>query len=84
MRHGLEGASLVLTPHRQAERGTKRVGPLDQSFFPSASGSRTITGPPRLRLRKTTPVWHQVRLCCQLRPAACSVFQIVFRALPVV
>ena len=77
MRHGLEGAGLVRTPDRQTERSTKRVRPLDQGFFPSASGSWTTTGPPRLRLRKTTPVSHQVRLCCQLRPAACSVFQIV-------
>src|SRR5688500_10244548 len=76
MRHGLKGASLVLTPDREPKLRAELVGLLDQLFFAIASGSLTRTTP-CLRCRITTPVSHQVRLFCQLRPAACSVRQIV-------
>src|SRR3712207_2001666 len=71
LRHRLERAGLVFAPDRQAEGGAERVGPLDQPLLAAASGSVTATRPSRLRLRTTTPVSHQVRLCCQLKPAAC-------------
>src|SRR5829696_2156907 len=76
MRHGLKGASLVLTPDRQPKLGAQRVGLLDQPLFTAASGSTRVTVP-CLRWRLTTPVSHQVRLFCQLSPASCSVRQIV-------
>ncbi len=77
LRYSLEGAGLVLAPDRQAKRGTKRVGALDQPLFAAASGSVTATRPSCLRLRTTTPVSHQLRPFCQLKPAACSVRRIV-------
>src|SRR3954451_20731716 len=77
MRHGLKGAGLVLTPNRQPKLGAQRVGLLDQLFLARASGSLTRTAPTCLRLRITTPVSHQVRLFCQLRPPACKVRQSV-------
>src|SRR3954464_14986413 len=76
MRHGLKGAGLVRAPDRQPKLGAQRVGLLDQLFWARASGSLTRTTP-CLRWRITTPVSHQVRLFCQLRPAACRVRQIV-------
>jgi hypothetical protein len=51
---------------------------LDRLFFAAASGSVTATGPPRPRLRRTTPVSHHVRLLCRLSPAAWSVCRIVY------
>ena len=77
LRYSLERTSLVLAPDRQAERGTERVGPFDQPLFAAASGSVTVTRPPCLRLRTTTPASHQLRPFCQLKPAACSVRPIV-------
>jgi hypothetical protein len=77
VRHGLERTGLVFAPHRQAKASTLRVGPLDQPLFAAASGSVTPTWPPCLRLRTTTPVSHQVRLFCQLKPAACRIRPIV-------
>src|SRR5215210_1718407 len=77
MRHSLKGAGLVLTPDRQPKLCAKRIGLLDQLIFAAASGSRTRTAPTCLRLRITTPVSHQVRLFCQLKPASCRVRQIV-------
>src|SRR5215204_3228818 len=76
MRHRLERAGLVLTPDREPKLRPQRVGLLDQLFFAAASGSLTRTTP-CLRWRTPTPVWHQVRLFCQLRPASCKVRQIV-------
>ena len=76
MRHGLKGTGLVLTPDREPKLGAQRVGLLDQLFLARASGSLTRTTP-CLRRRIATPVSHQVRLFCQLRPLACSVRQIV-------
>src|SRR3982750_707734 len=76
MRHGLKGTGLVLTPDREPKLRPQRVGLLDRLFLARASGSRTRTTP-CLRLRITTPVSHQVRLFCQLRPASCRVRQIV-------
>src|SRR5437764_1813889 len=76
MRHGLKRAGLVRAPDRQPKLGAERVGLLDQLFLARASGSRTRTTP-CLRRRVTRPVSHQVRLFCQLSPAACSVRQIV-------
>src|SRR5215208_5507452 len=76
MRHGLKGTGLVLTPDREPKLRPQRVGLLDQLFLARASGSLTRTTP-CLRLRITTPVSHQVRLFCQLRPASCRVRQIV-------
>src|SRR3954464_11324882 len=76
MRHGLEGAGLVLAPDRQPKLRAQRVGLLDQLFLARASGSRTRTTP-CLRWRSPTPVSHHVRLFCQLSPAACRVRQIV-------
>src|SRR5215213_8055121 len=76
VRHGLKGAGLVLAPDRDPKLGAQRGGLLDQLFWARASGSRTRTTP-CLRLRITTPVSHQVRLFCQLRPLACSVRPIV-------
>jgi hypothetical protein len=77
MRHRLERPGLVFAPNRQAKRGGERVGSLDQPLFATASGSVTVTGPPRLRLRTTAPVSHQVRLFCQPKPASCRVRPIV-------
>src|SRR3954465_15501653 len=76
MRHGLKRPGLVLAPDRQTKLGAEHVGSLDQPLFTAASGSLTRTTP-CLRLRITTPVSHQVRLFCQLRPASCRVRQIV-------
>src|SRR5437868_13307987 len=76
MRPRLKRPRLVLTPDREPKLRPQRVGLLDQLFWARASGSRTRTTP-CLRLRITTPVSHQVRLFCQLRPLACSVRQIV-------
>src|SRR3954447_10148357 len=76
MRHGLKGTGLVLAPDREPKLGAERVGLLNQLFLAIASGSLTRTTP-CLRLRITTPVSHQVRLFCQLRPPACKVRQIV-------
>src|SRR5215218_7666286 len=76
MRHSLKGPGLVLAPDRQPKLRAQRVGLLDQPLFTAASGSTTVTVP-CLRRRVTTPVWHQVRLFCQLKPASCSVRQIV-------
>src|SRR5919107_2646211 len=82
VRHGLERAGLVFAPDRQAEGGAERVGPLDQPLLAAASGSVTATRPSRLRLRTTTPVSHQVRLCCQLKPAACRARPTVWVLMP--
>src|SRR3954469_10651723 len=76
MRHGLERPGLVLAPDRDPKLRAQRVGLLDQPLFTAASGSLTRTMP-CLRLRIATPVSHQVRLFCQLRPAACKARQIV-------
>src|SRR3982751_6970843 len=76
MRHGLKGARLVLAPDRKPKLCAQRVSLLDQLLFTAASGSTRVTVP-CLRRRVATPVWHQVRLFCQLRPPACSVRQIV-------
>src|SRR5690242_7065348 len=77
MRHGLKGTGLVLAPDRQPKLGAEHVGSLDQPLFTAASGSLTRTTPACLRWRIATPVSHQVRLFCQLRPASCRVRQIV-------
>src|SRR3954451_17657927 len=74
--HGLKRPRLVLTPNGQPKLGAPCVGLLDQLFLAVVSGSLTRTTP-CLRLRIATPVSHQVRLFCQLRPASCSVRQIV-------
>src|SRR4051794_39771823 len=76
MRHSLKRPGLVLAPDGQPKLGAQRIGLLDQPLFTAASGSTSVTVP-CLRRRVTTPVWHQVRLFCQLRPASCSVRQIV-------
>src|SRR3954465_7588285 len=76
MRHGLEGAGLVPTPDREPKLRAQRVSLLDQPLFTAASGSTTVTMP-CLRRRAATPVSHQVRLFCQLKPASCRVRQIV-------
>src|ERR1700750_1595631 len=77
VRHGLERTGLIRAPHRQTKARTQCVSPLDQPLFTTASGSVTLTRPPCLRLRTTTPVSHQVRLFCQPKPAACKVRPIV-------
>src|SRR3954454_21066940 len=76
MRHRLERAGLVLAPDREPKLRSQRGGLLNQLFLAIASGSLTRTTP-CLRVRITTPVSHQVRLFCQLRPPACKVRQIV-------
>src|SRR5215217_9359247 len=76
MRPGLKRPGLVRAPDRQPKLGAKRIGLLDQPLFTAASGSTRVTVP-CLGRRVTTPVWHQVRLDCQLSPAACRVRQIV-------
>src|SRR3954447_7636744 len=76
MRHGLKGTGLVRAPDREPKLRPPRGGLLDQLFWARASGSLTRTTP-CLRRRIATPVSHQVRLFCQLRPLACSVRQIV-------
>src|SRR3954447_18352970 len=76
MRHRLKRPRLVLTPDREPKLRPQRVGLLDQLFLARASGSLTRTTP-CLRRRIATPVSHQVRLFCQLRPLACRVRQIV-------
>ena len=45
MRHGLEGAGLVLTPDREPKLRPQCVGLLDQLFLAIASGSLTRTTP---------------------------------------
>ena len=70
-------AGFVHAPHGQTHAFPLGVGLLDQPFFALASGSWTLTSP-RLRLRTTSPVWHQVRSRCQLIPASCSTAQIVY------
>src|SRR3569623_1777024 len=82
LRYSLERTSLVLAPDRQAERGTERIGPFDQPLFAAASGSMTVTRPPCLRLRTTTPASHQLRPFCQLKPAACCVRPFVSVLMP--
>src|ERR1700760_1463541 len=77
MRPSLERTGLVRAPHRQAKASALRASPLDQPLFTAASGSVTLTWPPCLRLRTTTPVSHQVRLFCQPKPAACRMRPIV-------
>src|SRR4051795_2311405 len=77
MRHRLKRPGLVLAPDREPKLRPERVGLLDQLFFAATSGSLTRTAPACLRLRITTPVSHQVRLFCQLKPASCRVRQIV-------
>ena len=60
LRHRLERTGLVLAPGFQAQLLAQRVGVLDQLFLGWVSGS--VTGMrPALRLRRTVPVWHQVR-----------------------
>src|SRR3954462_5418968 len=76
MRHGLKRPRLVLAPDREPKLGAERIGLLDQPLFTAASGSMRVSVP-CLRRRVATPVWHQVRLFCQLSPAACRVRQIV-------
>ena len=76
LRHSLKRPGLVLAPDRQPKLGAERIGLLDQPLFTAASGSTRVTVP-CLRRRVTTPVWHHVRLFCQLRPASCRVRQIV-------
>ena len=73
---GLEWPSFVLRPNAQAQRLSDLVSLLDQSFFPSASGSVTSTATP-FRLRVTVPVLHQVRSFCQVHPASCKASPIV-------
>src|SRR3954471_21216377 len=77
MRHGLKRPPLVLAPDLKPPLGAQRAGSLDQPLFTAASGSLTRTTP-CLRLRMAMPVSHQVRLFCQVRPASCSVRQIVY------
>src|SRR6266498_3406714 len=74
---GLVWAGFVHAPHGQAHAFSLGVGLLDQAFFGLASGSWTLTSP-RLRLRMTSPVWHQVRSFCQVMPASCSTAQMVY------
>ena len=69
MRHRLERTGLVLAPDLQAQGRAEGIRPLDQPLFTSVSGSVTIAVP-CLRLRATTPVSHQVRFFCQVRPEA--------------
>src|SRR5215213_10355874 len=82
VRHSLERTGLVLAPHRQAKPSALRIGLLEQPLFTTASGSVTLTRPPCLRLRTTTPVSHQVRLFCQPKPAACRGRPIVSGLMP--
>src|SRR5712692_2749219 len=67
----LVGTTFVLGPDRQSESFPYFVCLLDEPLFWSASGSTTVTTP-SLRLRTATPVSHQVRLSCQVKPASCS------------
>src|SRR3982750_4790402 len=76
MRHGLKRPLLVLAPDREPKLGAEPVGFLVPPLFSAAPGSLTRTTP-CLRWRIPTPVSHQVRLFCQLRPASCRVRQIV-------
>jgi hypothetical protein len=76
MRHGLKRPGFILAPDRDPKLCAQRVGLLDQLFLARASGS-TSAIVPCLRRRVATPVWHHVRLFCQLSPASCSVRQIV-------
>jgi hypothetical protein len=62
---GLIGARFILGPNGQPFLFGERTCPLDQVFFPVASGSVTSTGP-LLRTRMALPVSHQVRSCCQV------------------
>ena len=60
LRYRLERPCFVLAPEIQAKLLAQRVGVLNQLFLGVLSGSVTATMP-ALRLRKTVPVWHQVR-----------------------
>jgi hypothetical protein len=65
IRDRLIGASFIGVPDRQSEPFSYQVRPFNQFFFATASASLTVTTP-RLRLRRTLPVSHQVRFFCQL------------------
>jgi hypothetical protein len=73
---GLVWPRFILIPDRQAQLFAQRIGVCDQLFFASVSGSTTVTAP-RLRLRTTWPVGHQLRDCCQVKPASNSTVRIV-------
>ena len=73
---GLIRPRFVLIPDRQAQLLAQGIGVFDQFFFASASGSTTVTGP-LFRLRTTWPVWHQLRDCCQVKPASNNTVRIV-------
>src|SRR4029078_661266 len=64
LRYSPARTSLLPPPDRQAERGTEGVGPFDQPLFAAASGSMTVTRPPCLRFRTTTPASHPPRRFC--------------------
>lgn len=76
LRYGLIRPGLLLRPHRQPVRLTEPLGLLDQFFFAAVSGACTKTILP-FRLRHTVPVAHQVRCCCQRKPAAVNTCQLV-------
>jgi hypothetical protein len=68
--------------HRKSSTAsrTRRCGRQKKKFFATASGSWTSTStttPPRLRRRMATPVLHQLRSRCQLKPASCNTSQMV-------
>ena len=58
--HRLERTCFVLAPDIQTQLHAQRISVLNQLFLGWVSGSVTETVP-ALRLRKTVPVWHQVR-----------------------
>ena len=73
---GLVRSSFIFVPDRQPQFFTNLMGFLNQVFLGVVSGSVTITLP-RLRLRTTCPVSHQLRVFCQLKPASNKIVRIV-------
>src|SRR5215210_450577 len=77
LRDRLIGADLILTPQPKAQPFGRTVSTLNHVFLGVASGSMTVVTVPSFRLRWAVPVWHQVRVICQVYPASQSVIRIV-------
>jgi hypothetical protein len=69
IRASLIGSGLILRPNGQSQPFAQLIGAFDQLFLAVVSASLTVTWPP-LRLRSACPVSHQLRDCCQLKPAS--------------
>src|SRR3990170_879497 len=77
LRNHLVRPSFILGPDRKPECFPYLVCLLNEPLFCVAAGSSTRTTP-SLRLRRATPVSHQVRSSCQVKPASCKTHRIVY------